>query len=69
MALTQKMSGRLEAYGHSEMNALTEKAGGCAGSSVSAKTPVLFAAPSTGRRAELGATVLAPRTSLTGRRH
>ncbi|MFF3350509.1 hypothetical protein [Streptomyces sp. NPDC002779] len=47
MALTQKMSGRLEAYGRSEMNAPTEKAADCAGSSVNAKTPVLVAAPST----------------------
>ncbi|MFH9818272.1 NAD-dependent DNA ligase LigA [Streptomyces sp. NPDC017230] len=68
VVVTGKMSGRLEAYGRSEMNALIEKAGGRAGSSVSAKTSILVAAPSTGgkpsskavKAATLGVTVLAP---------
>ncbi|MGW0720016.1 hypothetical protein ACWD3K_35485 [Streptomyces sp. NPDC002778] len=65
MALTQKMSGRLEAYGRSEMNDPTEKAADCAGSSVSAKTPVLVAAPVHRRRAKLGATALTLSASLS----
>ncbi|RSS81495.1 NAD-dependent DNA ligase LigA, partial [Streptomyces sp. WAC02707] len=63
-----KMSGPLEAYGRSEMNTLIEKAGGRPGSSVSTKTSILVAAPSTGgkpsskavKAAELGVTVLTP---------
>jgi DNA ligase (NAD+) len=68
VVVTGKMSGPLEGYGRSEMNTLIEKAGGRAGSSVSAKTSILVAAPSTGgkpsskavKAAEIGVTVLTP---------
>ncbi|MEV5043503.1 NAD-dependent DNA ligase LigA [Streptomyces griseoincarnatus] len=68
VVVTGKMSGPLEAYGRSEMNTLIEKAGGRPGSSVSTKTSILVAAPSTGgkpsskavKAAELGVTVLTP---------
>ncbi|MFD4609989.1 NAD-dependent DNA ligase LigA [Streptomyces sp. NPDC058440] len=68
VVVTGKMTGQLEDYGRSEMNALIEKAGGRAGSSVSTKTSILVAAPSTGgkpsskavKAAELGVTVLTP---------
>ncbi|WP_424892291.1 NAD-dependent DNA ligase LigA [Streptomyces sp. XH2] len=68
VVVTGKMSGPLEAYGRSEMNALIEKAGGRAGSSVNSKTSILVAAPSTNgklsskaaKAAELGVEVLTP---------
>ncbi|MFD8731481.1 NAD-dependent DNA ligase LigA [Streptomyces sp. NPDC059611] len=68
VVVTGKMSGPLETFGRSEMNALIEKAGGRAGGSVSAKTSLLVAAPSAGgkpsskavKAAELGVTVLTP---------
>ncbi|MET9724286.1 NAD-dependent DNA ligase LigA [Streptomyces zaomyceticus] len=68
VVVTGKMSGPLEGLGRSEMNALIEKAGGRAGSSVSAKTSILVAAPSANgkpsskavKAAELGVEVLTP---------
>ncbi|MFI9202764.1 helix-hairpin-helix domain-containing protein [Streptomyces sp. NPDC053048] len=68
VVVTGKMSGPLEAYGRTEMNALIEKAGGRAGSSVNSKTSILVAAPSTSgkpsskavKAAELGVEVLTP---------
>ncbi|MEU1824086.1 NAD-dependent DNA ligase LigA [Streptomyces abikoensis] len=68
VVVTGKMSGPLEAYGRAEMNALIEKAGGRAGSSVNSKTSILVAAPSTNgkpsskavKAAELGVEVLTP---------
>ncbi|MGW7463731.1 NAD-dependent DNA ligase LigA [Streptomyces xantholiticus] len=46
VVVTGKMTGPLDGYGRSDMNALIEKAGGKAGSSVNAKTTYLVAAPS-----------------------
>ncbi|MGW3308166.1 NAD-dependent DNA ligase LigA [Streptomyces sp. NPDC001073] len=46
VVVTGKMAGPLDGLGRTEMNALIEKAGGKAGSSVSAKTSILVAAPS-----------------------
>ncbi|MFH9725419.1 NAD-dependent DNA ligase LigA [Streptomyces sp. NPDC017254] len=68
VVVTGKMAGPLEGLGRSEMNALIEKAGGRAGSSVSAKTSILVAAPSANgkpsskavKAAELGVEVLTP---------
>ncbi|MFG2899714.1 NAD-dependent DNA ligase LigA [Streptomyces zaomyceticus] len=68
VVVTGKMSGPLEGLGRSEMNALIEKAGGRAGSSVSTKTSILVAAPSANgkpsskavKAAELGVEVLTP---------
>ncbi|MBT2539430.1 NAD-dependent DNA ligase LigA [Streptomyces sp. ISL-44] len=66
--VTGKMSGPLENMGRSEMNALIEKAGGRAGSSVNSKTTYLVCAPSANgkpsskavKAEELGVTVLTP---------
>ncbi|MFD0267327.1 NAD-dependent DNA ligase LigA [Streptomyces sp. NPDC127106] len=68
VVVTGKMAGPLEAYGRSEMNALIERAGGRAGSSVNSKTAILVAAPSASgkpsskavKAAELGVEVLTP---------
>ncbi|WP_327740554.1 NAD-dependent DNA ligase LigA (plasmid) [Streptomyces nojiriensis] len=68
VVVTGKMSGALATYGRPEMNALIEKAGGRAGSSVNAKTSILVAAPSAGgkpstkavKAAELGVEVRTP---------
>ncbi|MFB7998911.1 NAD-dependent DNA ligase LigA [Streptomyces sp. NPDC056002] len=68
VVVTGKMTGVLAAYARSEMNALIEKAGGRAGSSVNAKTSILVAAPSAGgkpsskavKAAELGVEVRTP---------
>lgn len=68
VVVTGKMSGPLEDMGRSEMNALIEKAGGRAGSSVNSKTTHLVCAPSSNgkpsskavKAAELGITVLTP---------
>ncbi|MER6095948.1 NAD-dependent DNA ligase LigA [Streptomyces sp. NPDC001728] len=68
VVVTGKMAGPLEGFGRSEMNALIEKAGGRAGSSVNARTSILVAAPSANgkpsskavKAAELGVEVLAP---------
>ncbi|MER6203581.1 BRCT domain-containing protein, partial [Streptomyces sp. NPDC001586] len=68
VVVTGKMSGPLENMGRSEMNALVEKAGGRAGSSVNSKTTYLVCAPSANgkpsskavKAAELGVTVLTP---------
>ncbi|MEV6403970.1 NAD-dependent DNA ligase LigA [Streptomyces bobili] len=68
VVVTGKMSGPLESLSRPEMNALIERAGGRAGSSVSAKTHYLVSAPSAGGRpsskavkaGELGVTVLTP---------
>ncbi|MFG2296105.1 NAD-dependent DNA ligase LigA [Streptomyces sp. NPDC048603] len=68
VVVTGKMAGPLEGFGRSEMNALIERAGGRAGSSVSARTSILVAAPSAGgkpsskavKAAELGVEVLTP---------
>ncbi|MCX4546120.1 NAD-dependent DNA ligase LigA [Streptomyces sp. NBC_01565] len=68
VVVTGKMAGALEGFGRSEMNALIEKAGGRAGSGVSARTSVLVAAPSANgkpsskavKAAELGVEVLTP---------
>ncbi|MFI8932414.1 NAD-dependent DNA ligase LigA [Streptomyces sp. NPDC053474] len=68
VVVTGKMTGPLEGWGRSEMNALIEKAGGRAGSSVSAKTAILVAAPSAGgmpsakavKAQELGVEILSP---------
>ncbi|MFJ8014891.1 NAD-dependent DNA ligase LigA [Streptomyces sp. NPDC096339] len=68
VVVTGKMSGPLEKLGRSEMNALIEKAGGKAGSSVNSKTTYLVCAPSANgkpsskalKAAELGVTVLTP---------
>ncbi|MFD7561010.1 NAD-dependent DNA ligase LigA [Streptomyces sp. NPDC059835] len=68
VVVTGKMSGPLEKLGRSEMNALVEKAGGKAGSSVNSKTTYLVCAPSANgkpsskalKAAELGVTVLTP---------
>jgi DNA ligase (NAD+) len=68
VVVTGKMSGPLEVYGRSEMNALIEKAGGRAGSSVNSRTSILVAAPSAGgkpsskavKAAELGVEVHTP---------
>lgn len=62
------MSGPLENMGRSEMNALIEKAGGRAGSSVNSKTTYLVCAPSANgkpsskavKAEELGVTLLTP---------
>lgn len=62
------MAGRLDGFGRSEMNALIEKAGGRAGSSVNSKTSLLVAAPSASgkpsskavKAAEAGVEVLTP---------
>ncbi|WP_437081112.1 NAD-dependent DNA ligase LigA [Streptomyces sp. enrichment culture] len=70
VVVTGRMTAPLEAYGRSEMNALIERAGGRAGSSVSARTSILVAAPSTNgkpsskaaKAAELGVDVLTPET-------
>ncbi|MEV7525148.1 NAD-dependent DNA ligase LigA [Streptomyces sp. NPDC091371] len=68
VVVTGKMSGPLESLGRSGMNALIEKAGGKAGSSVNSKTTYLVCAPSASgkpsskavKAAELGVTVLTP---------
>ncbi|GGR81784.1 DNA ligase 2 [Streptomyces humidus] len=68
VVVTGKMTGVLAAYARSEMNALIERAGGRAGSSVNAKTSILVAAPSAGgkpsskavKAAELGVEVRTP---------
>ncbi len=68
MVVTGKMTGALEGQGRDAMNALIEKAGGRAGSSVSAKTTILVSAPSASgkpsskavKAAELGVEVLTP---------
>ncbi|MET7759204.1 NAD-dependent DNA ligase LigA [Streptomyces sp. NPDC005389] len=68
VVVTGKMAGPLDGFGRSEMNALIEKAGGRAGSSVSARTSILVAAPSANgkpsskavKAAELGVEVLSP---------
>lgn len=68
VVVTGKMSGPLETMGRSEMNALVEKAGGRAGSSVNSKTTYLVCAPSANgkpsskavKAAELGVTILTP---------
>ncbi|MFD8411458.1 helix-hairpin-helix domain-containing protein [Streptomyces sp. NPDC059650] len=68
VVVTGKMAGPLDGLGRSEMNALIEKAGGRAGSSVNSKTSILVAAPSASgkpsskavRAAELGVEVLTP---------
>ncbi|MEV8533842.1 NAD-dependent DNA ligase LigA [Streptomyces sp. NPDC051211] len=68
VVVTGKMAGPLEGFGRTEMNALIEKAGGRAGSSVSARTSILVAAPSANgkpsskavKAAELGVEVLTP---------
>ncbi|MER5935365.1 NAD-dependent DNA ligase LigA [Streptomyces sp. NPDC002054] len=68
VVVTGKMSGPLEGLGRSEMNALIEKAGGRAGSSVNSKTTYLVCAASpsgkpsskAAKAAELGVTVLTP---------
>ncbi|MFE3560338.1 BRCT domain-containing protein [Streptomyces sp. NPDC059193] len=68
VVVTGKMSGPLASLGRSEMNALIERAGGKAGSSVNSRTTYLVSAPSAGgkpsskalKAAELGVTVLTP---------
>lgn len=68
VVVTGKMAGRLDGFGRSEMNALIEKAGGRAGSSVNSKTSLLVAAPSASgkpsskavKAAEAGVEVLSP---------
>ncbi|MER8096856.1 NAD-dependent DNA ligase LigA [Streptomyces goshikiensis] len=68
VVVTGKMAGPLEGFGRTEMNALIEKAGGRAGSGVSARTSVLVSAPSASgkpsskavKAAELGVEVLTP---------
>ncbi|QES51747.1 DNA ligase (NAD(+)) LigA [Streptomyces venezuelae] len=68
VVVTGKMSGPLEGLGRSEMNAVIEKAGGRAGSSVSSRTTYLVCAASPSgkpsskalKAAELGVTVLTP---------
>ncbi|MBW5482160.1 NAD-dependent DNA ligase LigA [Streptomyces bambusae] len=68
VVVTGKMAGPLDGLGRSEMNALIEKAGGRAGSSVNSKTSILVAAPSASgkpsskavKAAELGVEVLTP---------
>ncbi|MEU7605855.1 NAD-dependent DNA ligase LigA [Streptomyces sp. NPDC041003] len=68
VVVTGKMSGPLENMGRSEMNALVEKAGGKAGSSVNSRIAYLVCAPSASgkpsskavKAAELGVTVLTP---------
>lgn len=68
VVVTGKMTGPLEGQGRAEMNDLIKKAGGRAGSSVSAKTSLLVAAPAAGgkpsskavKAAELGVEVLSP---------
>ncbi|MFK0254908.1 NAD-dependent DNA ligase LigA [Streptomyces sp. NPDC090445] len=68
VVVTGKMAGPLEGLGRSEMNALIEKAGGRAGSSVNSKTSLLVSAPSASgkpsskavKAAELGVEVLTP---------
>lgn len=70
VVVTGKMTGPLEGWGRTEMNALIERAGGRAGSGVSARTAVLVAAPSAGGRPsskavkaqELGVEVMSPET-------
>ncbi|MGW1540062.1 NAD-dependent DNA ligase LigA [Streptomyces sp. NPDC002309] len=68
VVVTGRMTGPLEGQGRETMNALIERAGGRAGSGVSAKTSILVAAPSTGgkpsskaaKAQELGVEVLSP---------
>ncbi|GGS16670.1 DNA ligase 2 [Streptomyces nojiriensis] len=68
VVVTGKMTGALEGQGRDAMNALIEKAGGRAGSSVSPKTAILVSAPSASgkpsskavKAAELGVEVLTP---------
>ncbi|MEV7992750.1 NAD-dependent DNA ligase LigA [Streptomyces sp. NPDC086077] len=68
VVVTGKMAGPLEGLGRETVNALIEKAGGRAGSSVSAKTSILVAAPSASgkpsskavKAQELGVEVLSP---------
>ncbi|MFJ9641545.1 NAD-dependent DNA ligase LigA [Streptomyces sp. NPDC101206] len=68
VVITGKMAGPLDGLGRSEMNALIERAGGRAGSSVNSKTSILVAAPSASgkpsskavKAAELGVEVLTP---------
>ncbi|MFD7438190.1 NAD-dependent DNA ligase LigA [Streptomyces sp. NPDC059861] len=68
VVVTGKMTGPLEGLGRETMNGLIEKAGGRAGSSVSAKTSILVAAPSASgkpsskavKAQELGVEVLSP---------
>lgn len=68
VVVTGKMTGPFEGQGREAMNALIEKAGGRAGSGVSAKTSILVAAPAAGgkpsskaaKAQELGVEVLSP---------
>ncbi|MGY4394504.1 NAD-dependent DNA ligase LigA [Streptomyces sp. TE12347] len=68
VVVTGKMTGALEGQGRDAMNALIEKAGGRAGSGVSARTTILVSAPSASgkpsskavKAAELGVEVLTP---------
>ncbi|MCM1966512.1 NAD-dependent DNA ligase LigA [Streptomyces sp. G1] len=68
VVVTGKMSGPLAGAGRSEVNALIEKAGGTAGSSVNSRTTHLVCAPSASgkpsskalKATELGVTVLTP---------
>ncbi|MEU8893576.1 NAD-dependent DNA ligase LigA [Streptomyces sp. NPDC048442] len=68
VVVTGKMTGRLDGFGRSEMNALIERAGGKAGSSVNSRTTHLVAAPSASgkpsskavKAAENGVEVLTP---------
>ncbi|MGW6859363.1 NAD-dependent DNA ligase LigA [Streptomyces xanthophaeus] len=68
VVVTGKRAGPLDGMGRSEMNALIEKAGGRAGSSVSSRTSVLVSAPSANgkpsskavKAAELGVEVVTP---------
>ncbi|ATM24518.1 DNA ligase (plasmid) [Streptomyces alboflavus] len=68
VVVTGKMTGPLDGWGRGDMNALIEKAGGRAGSSVTARTAYLVAAPAAGgklstkavKAQELGVKVLTP---------
>ncbi|MFE1272764.1 NAD-dependent DNA ligase LigA [Streptomyces sp. NPDC058758] len=68
VVVTGRMTGRLDGYGRSQMNELIERAGGRAGSGVTAKTSYLVSAPSaTGKPSskavaaeKLGVEVLTP---------
>ena len=62
VVVTGTMTGRLAAYGRTQMNELVERAGGKSSSSVSAKTDIVVAGDSAGTKMtkaiELGVTVL-----------
>ncbi|MFJ8676816.1 NAD-dependent DNA ligase LigA [Streptomyces sp. NPDC093589] len=68
VVVTGKMTGPLDGWGRTQMNALIEKAGGRPGGNVSAKTSILVAAPSASgklsskaaKAQELGVEVLSP---------